>query len=589
MDKRVLLATTISMGVVLVWIAVTKPQQKQHPASPPPTQSQQQPKATAPKPTTPTANPTAVQAAKEAASQPAPTVKQGAGKAPEGPPAPPAPKPKLVEATWEQPGLYRATFVNEGAAPSHWVLLNKRYKEDNPKESNKQAEPIDLVRTQPPNLPLAITFVTTDAAAKAALNVPTDAMYVAEPRGQDGALVYTYETNDVKVTKRFVAVPNTYEVKLTVTVENKTDKPLPHYFQLQMHGWQDPTQKPGGFLARRVTQTVGLCDVAGKLKSENLESLLKKQVDQLGKVRWVGVAEQYFVMAAALKPTDADRRCNVFAGADGSISSILTAEGRTVQPHGKIDYDLALFMGPKILSQLDSVKVGGVDAGMGSALDYGWKEMLARPMLAVLKAIHVVVFNWGLAIIVLTILLKALTWFPTQSSMKSMKAMAKLKPEMDKLKEKFGEDKQRLNVEMMNLYKQHGVNPLGGCLPVAIQMPIYIALYAMLGSAVELYRSPFVFWIRDLTAPDPYYVLPAVAGVLMFVQQKITPTSPDPQQKMMAYIMPVMFTVFSIFLPAGLTLYILTNTVLTFAQQFWLNRGDKPTTPKKVAPKPARA
>jgi YidC/Oxa1 family membrane protein insertase len=260
------------------------------------------------------------------------------------------------------------------------------------------------------------------------------------------------------------------------------------------------------------------------------------------------------------------------------MASILTVGSRTVPAHGKTEYPMVVFMGPKILSQLDAVQVGGQTAHMGDVMEYGmWgaTEWLARPMLAVLKAIHFVLPNWGVAIIILTILLKAATWFPTQKSMKSMKAMAKLKPEMDKLKARFGDDKNQLNLATMELYKKHGVNPLGGCLPILIQMPVYIALYSMLGNSVELYRSPFVFWIRDLTAADPYFVLPLLTGVLMFVQQKTQPTPPDSQQKMMMYMTPVMFTAFSIFLPAGLTIYILTNTVLTFLQQMILNRGDE--------------
>jgi YidC/Oxa1 family membrane protein insertase len=356
-----------------------------------------------------------------------------------------------------------------------------------------------------------------------------------------------------------------------------------------MHGWHDPAIKSGGFLSRRVSQTEGICDLGGKLKKGNLEALEKKGLDELGNVRWVGVGEQYFVTAAALKQdANENRRCNVYGLADGRIASILTTEERRVAPHDKTTYEMALFFGPKILAQLDAVKAGGVDAGMGTAVDYGWTEVIARPMLAVLQAIHVVTRNWGVAIIVLTILIKLVTWWPTTRSMKSMKAMAKLKPEMDKLKERFGDDKQAMNAEVMNLYKKHGVNPLGGCLPVLIQMPVFFALFAMLGNSVELYRSSFIFWIRDLTAPDPYYVVPLAMGAMMFVQQRLSPTPPDPQQKIMMYMMPVMFTAFSIFMPAGLTLYYLVNTLLTMVQQWWMNRHDKPARPKVLA-KPARA
>jgi YidC/Oxa1 family membrane protein insertase len=169
--------------------------------------------------------------------------------------------------------------------------------------------------------------------------------------------------------------------------------------------------------------------------------------------------------------------------------------------------------------------------------------------------------------------------------MKSMKAMAKLKPEMDKLKERYGEDKQRMNVEVMNLYKKHGINPLGGCLPMLIQMPIYLAFYAMLGNSVELYRSAFVGWIHDLTAPDPYYALPLATGALTYLQQKLSPTPPDPQQKAMMYMMPLMFTGISLMVPAGLTVYFLTNSILTILQQWWMNRGERPAG----RPQPARA
>jgi YidC/Oxa1 family membrane protein insertase len=266
----------------------------------------------------------------------------------------------------------------------------------------------------------------------------------------------------------------------------------------------------------------------------------------------------------------------------------------------KDDLYLTLFMGPKILADLDAVRVKASDTGemidpsMGDVMDYGaWglSEIFARPMLAILKGVHAVVPSWGFAIIVLTILVKAVTWWPTSRSMKSMKAMGKLKPEMDKLKARYGDDKNAMNVAMMELYKKHGVNPLGGCLPVLLQMPVYIALYAMLGVSVELYRSSF-FWIKDLTAPDPFYILPIATGLFMFLQQKSQPVNPDPQQaaqqKTMMYTMPVLFTVLNIFWPAGLTIYILTNTLLTFVQQWWLNRGEK-QTPSQPAGKPARA
>ena len=576
MDKRVLLASVISMGVVLVWIAFFgKPKHDQKPSAAPTTAV-----ATAPA----TANPATAQAAADAAKKPEPAKAEPKA---EGPPAPPKPKAAAVESTLEVAKHYRATFTSEGAAPTHWVLLDPQYKEDNPKESNKKAEPIDLVKTSSPNLPLEVSFPSS------AFTLPPDATWNVA-NASDGAIEYTWENADVKVTKHIAGKPNSYEVPITVTVENKSDKPQPHFFRIEMHGWHDPTVKQGGMFSKRVSQTQVACYVGGKVKRTQLDELLKKGGEETrGDVRWIGVGEQYFFDGVALAPSSEEKVCNLNGAADGSMSSVLTVGSRTVPAHGKTEYQLVAFMGPKILAQLDAVQVGGQTAHLGDVLEFrvwGLTEWLERPMLAVLKAIHFVLPNWGVAIIILTILLKAVTWFPTQKSMKSMKAMAKLKPEMDKLKARFGEDKNALNMATMELYKKHGVNPLGGCLPILIQMPIYIALYSMLGNSVELYRSPFVAWIRDLTAADPYFVLPLLTGVLMFIQQKTQPASPDPQQKMMMYLTPVMFTAFSIFLPAGLTIYILTNTVLTFLQQWLMNRGDKPTRPKAAATtKPARA
>lgn len=588
MDKRVLVATVVSMGLVLIWIAFFgKPKTGDNKA--PAQQTQAQPATT---------NPATAQAAAEATKQAEATNPSEATKPSEsdkaaGPPAPPAPKPTPVEATFEQPKHYKATFTSDGAAPTHWVLLDPQYKEDNPKESNKKADQIDLVRTRTPNLPFVVAF------PQSAFNLPTDAVWTEEPRGSDGALAYVWENDAVRVEKRFVPHGDSYSFDVDVTVENKTNADQAHYFQVQMHGWQDPTLKPGGFMSRPVNQTSGACYANGKVHRDTFAELGKARTsdgragfEELGNVGWIGVGEQYFLSAVALAQSPEQKRCNVFSAVDGSITAIATFGQRTVKAHEKTTYRMAGFMGPKILSQLDAVSVAGQNAHLGDVMEYrlwGLTEWLARPMLAVLKAIHYVVPSWGFAIILLTILLKLLTWYPTQSSMKSMKAMAKLKPQMDKLKERFGDDKNALNMATMELYRKEGINPLGGCLPILIQMPIYIALYSMLGNAVELYRAPFL-WVHDLTAPDPYYIMPILTGALMFLQQKTQPTPADPNQKVMMYTMPIMFTVFNLVWPAGLTIYILTNTILTFLQQWLMNRGDKPVRPNKaVTTKPARA
>ena len=242
-------------------------------------------------------------------------------------------------------------------------------------------------------------------------------------------------------------------------------------------------------------------------------------------------------------------------------------------------------MGPKRFNLLDEIKSGldpekGPKAGLTEAVDYGWFAVICHPMLWLLKAFYKIFGNWGVAIIFLTIIVKILLLPLNQKSMKSMKDMAKLKPLIDDLKKKYPDDKQKLNQEMMGLYKSHKINPMGGCFPMLLQMPIWIALYRMLYSAVELYQTPFIpGWVDDLSLRDPYFVMPVVLGATMFLQQKISPTSADSQQaKMMLYAMPIMFTFIMLYLPSGLVLYIFVNSLLTIGHQLFYNRDGSPVT-----------
>jgi len=202
--------------------------------------------------------------------------------------------------------------------------------------------------------------------------------------------------------------------------------------------------------------------------------------------------------------------------------------------------------------------------------------LLARPILWLLQFFHRFAHNWGIAIVLLTIFIKLLTFYPTQKSLLSGKKMQKLAPKMAAIRKKYENDRQRQSVETMNLYKAHGVSPLGGCLPSLIQMPIWIALYSTLTYAVELYRAPFFAHIHDLTAKDPYFITPLVMGGVMFAQMKMSPSGADPQQQaMMTIMMPVMFTAFSLFLPSGLALYMLTSYLIGIIQQLYVNHLDR--------------
>jgi YidC/Oxa1 family membrane protein insertase len=234
-----------------------------------------------------------------------------------------------------------------------------------------------------------------------------------------------------------------------------------------------------------------------------------------------------------------------------------------------------VFVGPKVVSDLDEVRPGGADVKLTESVDVTL-AVISRPMLWLLKFFHSYVRNWGVAIIMLTVFIRLLTFYPTQKSLLSAKKMQRLGPKLAVIRKKFENDKQRQSTETMNLYKANGVSPFGGCLPSLIQMPIWIALYSTLNYAVELYRSPFIFHIKDLTAKDPFYVTPLLMGGVMFIQMKMSPTSPDNQQQaMMALMMPIMFTAFSLVLPSGLAVYMLTSYLIGIFQQLWINRVDR--------------
>jgi YidC/Oxa1 family membrane protein insertase len=495
-------------------------------------------------------------------------------------PAPLARQPETFT-TIEVPGYLRATLSSWGAALHDVTLADPRFVE----KSGDHDMPIDLVPVKDPPLPFAVSFVKD--GSEPGLELPADADFKLESSAGNERR-YSFDGNGVHIERRWTFVPGTYEAQLAVIVENRGDKPLPASMRISVTGRQDPDNQPS-FLRTSVIQTEGLCST-GDVERAPLDKLLKSKIDQAGPVRLIAIDRKYFVVAAAMEPVP-NTLCRIEGSKGGRISVRATQPPVSIEPGKKHEWNFSAFIGPKVLAELDAVKVitaqGPIDARLKDVINNGFfgrvTEFFSRLMFVVLKASHRVIGNWGVAIILLTILIKLITWYPTAQSMKSAQAMGKLKPEMDKLKEKYGDDKQRMNQEMMALYQKHKINPLGGCLPVLIQMPIYIALYSMLGNSVELYRANFGLWIHDLTGPDPYFVLPLLTGGLMFLQQKLSPAAVDPQQKTMMTMMPLMFTGMSMLLPAGLTLYILTNTGLSIVQQRMSNRQAAAATPSAPA------
>jgi len=280
--------------------------------------------------------------------------------------------------------------------------------------------------------------------------------------------------------------------------------------------------------------------------------------------KWVGVSDRYFLFSVI--GTTAGSISDVGLNYQENIPAYIMSYSLNSKEG---DFNYKLFVGPKDVDHLRKA-----DATLSDSIDYGWLSIISVPILELMKFFYRVIPNYGFAILLLTLVVRLLMFPLQQKSMKSMKKMQELQPHIKQLQAKYKDDKQKLNIEMVQFMKTHKVNPMSGCLPMLIQLPVFIALYKVLANAVELYRSPFIFWIHDLSVKDPYYIFPVIMGVMMFVQQKITPnpTMDQTQAKMMLYMLPVLFTVLMISLPSGLTLYIMFSTFLGIAQQYLMNK-----------------
>jgi YidC/Oxa1 family membrane protein insertase len=425
--------------------------------------------------------------------------------------------------------------------------------------------------------------------------LPRDADWTLEKLSDTEVRASWREDGKLEVIKKFTVKPPLYAMEMSIEITNLASQEVEQHLAVDLFGFQDPNTGSSGMF-KYVPPTWGtVCYQDGKARGDSVGSLIGREPKQRGgAVKYAGLQHKYFLLAVAPKPSDDRYSCTLAAAPDRPGVMLATLNYATtvkLPPQQKMVRQLVVYSGPKLLGQLEQVsKLLGGDTQLTATVDWGppptrWFTFIARPMLWLLGVFHGWVANWGIAIILLTITVKLLTLYWTQKSMRSMKSMAKLKPKMDEIRAKWPGDKQRQNQEMMNLYKTHNINPLGGCLPMLLQMPVWMALYSALGAAAELYQAPFVGWLDDLTAPDPYFIMPVSLTTMMFLQSKLSPAAVDSaQQKMMMYFMPIMFGFFSLFFPTGLTVYIFTNTVLGMAHQVYMNKTDA-----AAAPAPAKA
>lgn len=280
---------------------------------------------------------------------------------------------------------------------------------------------------------------------------------------------------------------------------------------------------------------------------------------------WLGAIQHHF-LSAVIPPPGSEQSYSVSVSGDRSTASTI-GPAQTVAPGSNTTFTTTTFVGPKLQSQL--VKI---DETLKLTVDYGWLTIISNPLFWLLSIVFDFVGNWGVTIIFVTFLIKLVFYKLTESSGRSMAKMRNLQPRMKALQDRYKDDKPALSTAMMDLYKREKVNPAAGCLPILIQMPFFLAFYWVLLESVEMRQAPFALWITDLSTKDPYFILPLIMGAAMFVQQKLNPAPADPVQAKVMQIMPVMFTAFFAFFPSGLVLYWVTNTLLSIAQQWKINR-----------------
>jgi YidC/Oxa1 family membrane protein insertase len=367
----------------------------------------------------------------------------------------------------------------------------------------------------------------------------------------------------VQVTKRYTFTRGSHAVRLEHLVNNNSETAWSgrDYRQLQRG---EPADSGSAFM---YTYTGGaIYSQEDKYQKYDFEELGTGQLDRDVKDGWLAMIQHYF-LGAIVPPRGEDQHYYGKRLSNGRAVIGGYGPAKTVAPGAADTFSGTLFIGPKLQAELAELA-----EGLDLTVDYGWLVFIAKPMYWVLEQIFGFVGNWGWTIIIFTILIKLAFFKLSETSYKSMANMRKMTPRIQALKDRYGDDKQRMQQAMMELYKTEKINPLGGCLPMLVQMPFFIALYWVLLESVELRQAPWILWLDDLSIKDPYFVLPVIMGVSMFVQQKLNPPPPDPMQAKIMMSLPVVFTVMFAFFPSGLVLYWVVNNLLSIAQQWVITK-----------------
>ena len=396
--------------------------------------------------------------------------------------------------------------------------------------------------------------------------------------GQDQLVVdLKFSENGINYIKRFTLKRGLYDVQVSYLIDNESGKPWNGNLFAQLK--RDASSDPSSSTATGTATYLGaaLWTSAEPYKKVSMKDIDKAQLKETVQGGWVAWLQHYFVTAWIPQKGDNNvvqtRKDN-----QGNYIIGFTGPTLTVEPGKTAETSATLYAGPKSQGVLKELS-----PGLELTVDYGILWFIAQPIFWLLQHIHSLVGNWGWSIIFLTMLIKGIFFPLSAASYKSMARMRAVAPKLAALKEQFGDDRQKMSQAMMELYKKEKINPLGGCLPILVQMPVFLSLYWVLLESVEMRQAPFMLWITDLSIKDPFFILPIIMGATMFIQQRLNPTPPDPMQAKVMKLMPIIFTFFFLWFPAGLVLYWVVNNCLSIAQQWYITRKVEAATKKAEA------
>jgi YidC/Oxa1 family membrane protein insertase len=464
--------------------------------------------------------------------------------------------------------LYSAVISETGGGIKSFKL--KEYRETLQPDSDLK----ELITTESPaELPLYFTWgVEPERTWVPVFEANQTAVNLTDSAGERSLVLTNRLPSGIEIIKTLRFQSGSYQINMTVDVHNTSEQPLQGAPFLRV------TSRPFSQASDRFLFTGPALYLENDLQEIKTDKLREGAQTYTGLIKWAAYEDPYFINAI-LPANPEQQTVRLSLREEDKVSLLVTEATALIPPQGRIQYEYTAYIGPKKMSILKEV---GND--LAAIVDFGWFDLLAKPMLYLLNFFYGFVHNYGIAIILVTVVVKLLFWPITHKGMKSMKTMQKLQPKMAKLREKHGNDRERLNQEMIKLYQTYKINPLGGCLPMLLQIPVFFALYKVLLQTIELRHAPFMLWINDLSAPDRLYlgfdlpylgglpVLTLLMGASMFLQQKMMPTSMDPMQAKVMLFLPVIFTFLFVNFASGLVLYWFVNNLLSMAQQHVINR-----------------